>query len=79
MAYAMPAVCRVLFLDCTRKQVEYMPYTFMEECKDGMIFSSKYESCIKKYPDMHVVVLMNQEPDMDALSKDRYHIVRLQA
>jgi len=74
MAYALPHVLRVLFLDCTRKQVEYMPYNFMEECKDGYVFSNKYESCVKKYPPMHVVVLMNQMPDMDALSEDRYDI-----
>lgn len=77
MAYAIPPVCRVLFLDCTRKQVEFMPYTFMEECKDGMIFSSKYESCVKKYPNMHVVVMMNQDPDRTALSADRYAVTRL--
>lgn len=77
MAYAMPAVCRVLFLDCTRKQVEFMPYTFIEECKDGMIFSSKYESCVKKYPKMHVVVMMNQDPDYSALSADRYVVSML--
>lgn len=34
MAYgmhAMPIKCRVLFLDCTSKRVEYMPYIFMME------------------------------------------------
>lgn len=77
MSYALPPVLRVLFLDCTRKQVEYMPYTFMEECKDGYVFSNKYESCVKKYPAMHVVVLMNQHPDMEALSADRYKIIEL--
>lgn len=77
MAYALPPNLRVLFLDCTRKQVEYLPYTFLEECKDGYVFSSKYESCMKRYDNMHVVVLMNQDPDMDALSKDRYNIINL--
>lgn len=77
MAYALPPTLRVLFLDCTRKQVEYMPYTFMEECKDGYVFSNKYESCVKKYAPMHVVVMMNQEPDMSALSEDRYVMMNL--
>lgn len=77
MAYMLPPVLRVLFLDCTRKQVEYMPYTFMEELKDGYVSSTKYESCIKKYPRIHVVVLMNQDPDMEALSPDRYEILKL--
>lgn len=78
MAYALPNELRVLFLDCTRQQVEFMPYTFMEELKDGLVFSCKYESCVKKYNDMHVVVLMNQEPDMTKLSEDRYNIIYLE-
>jgi len=77
MAYALPNELRVVFLDCTRKQVEYIPYTFMEELKDGLVFSNKYESCVKRYPNVHVVVLMNQDPDMEALSADRYEIIRL--
>lgn len=77
MAYALPLEMRVLFLDCTRKQVEYMPYTLMEELKDGYVFSNKYESRVKKYARLHVVVLMNQDPDMTALSKDRYVIKRI--
>lgn len=78
MAYMIPPELRVLFLDCTRKQVEYMPYTFMEELKDGYVGSTKYESCVKKYQKMHVVVLMNQDPDLTALSEDRYHIIKLE-
>jgi len=77
MAYALPATLRVLFLDCTRKQVEYLPYTLLEELKDGRVFSSKYESRVKTYGPMHVVVLMNQDPDYTALSEDRYHIINL--
>lgn len=77
MAYALQPIMRVLFLDCTRKQIEYLPYTFMEECKDGLVFSNKYESCIKEYPPMHVVVLMNENPDKTALSEDRYLIIDL--
>lgn len=75
MSYMLPPTLRVLFLDCTRKQVEFMPYTFMEEVKDGYVACSKYESCIKKYEKMHLVVLMNQEPDMTALSEDRYEFI----
>lgn len=78
MAYALPPVLRVLFLDCTRKQVEYMPYTFMEELKDGYVFSNKYESCVKKYGPMHVVVMMNEDPDERALSIDRYYKILLE-
>lgn len=75
MTYMLPPTLRVLFLDCTRKQVEYMPYTFLEELKDGYVSCTKYESCVKKYPKLHVVVLMNQDPDSTALSEDRYSYI----
>lgn len=78
MAYILPDVVRVLFIDATRKQLEFFPYTFLEECKDGLVFSSKYESVIKKYNKMHVVCLMNQDPDPTALSADRYHVIKLE-
>lgn len=77
MAYQLPPTLRVLFLDCTRKQVEYMPYTFMEELKDVYVSCTKYESCVKKYEKIHVVVLMNQSPDVTALSEDRYSYMHL--
>lgn len=77
MAYMLPPTLRVLFLDCTRKQVEYMPYTFLEELKDGYVSCTKYESCIKKYNKVHVVVLLNQDPDRFALSEDRYEMMEL--
>lgn len=77
MAHALPDVLRVLFIDATRKQVEYMPYTLLEELKDGLVMSTKYETCVKRYPDLHVVVLMNQHPDMEALSTDRYCVINL--
>jgi len=79
MAYALPDVIRVLFIDATRKQVEYMPYTLLEELKDGLVMSSKYETTVKRYHNMHVVVLMNQDPDMTALSVDRYNVIHLNA
>lgn len=75
MAYAMPDEVRVLFINCTREQVEYLQYTFLESCKDGRVFSTKYESRVKRYEPMHVVVMMNQMPDMTKLSPDRYQII----
>lgn len=74
MAYALPETLRVLFLDCTRQQVEHLPYSFLEAVKDGMVFSSKYESRLKTYGRVHVVVFMNQPPNLTALSEDRYQI-----
>lgn len=72
---------RIIFVDATRsKQGEYILYDFLEELKNRYIFSSKYHSvlkCLKKTP--HVVVMMNEQPDMNKLSVDRYYIMEVSA
>lgn len=77
MAHAMRQDIRVLFVNCTRQSIEFLQYGFLESVKDGLVFSSKYESGMKFLPPCHVVVLMNSTPDMTALSKDRYVIINL--
>lgn len=77
MAYALPDILRVFFLDCTRQQIEHLPYSFLESLKDGLVMSIKYESRVRHYPPMHVVVLLNQDPDMSLLSADRYTIINI--
>ncbi|AXQ65795.1 MAG: putative viral replication protein [Cressdnaviricota sp.] len=77
MAYALNPEITTLFVNCTRQQVEFLNYSFLESVKDGMVFSTKYESGIKKMQKCHVVVMMNQDPDMEKLSMDRYKIIEI--
>jgi len=78
MAMTLDPDVRVLFLDAPRsKNGEYIQYDFLEDVKNGYVFSSKYESRIKKLGKVHVVVLMNEQPDMTKLSLDRYNIINL--
>lgn len=78
MAYTVREDCRVFFVDCPRsKQGEYIQYDFLEELKNGYIFSPKYQSAVKKLEIPHVVVCMNERPDMTKLSADRYTIKTL--
>lgn len=75
MAYELKERVRVLFLDCPRaKQTEYIQYDFLESIKDGEVFSPKYESRMKRLDPCHVVVLMNEDPDMTKLSLDRFDV-----
>lgn len=68
-----------LFLvDVPRDQMIYLQYSVLESLKDRMIFSPKYDSCLKilkKTPT--VIVFSNEEPDMEKLTVDRYHIIRI--
>lgn len=77
MALALAETNRVLFVNVTRTLNEFMSYSFLESVKDGMVFSPKYESGMKVIPPCHVVVTMNQMPDMSALSRDRYNVIEI--
>lgn len=78
MSYALDPLIRVLFVDAPRsKQGEFLQYDFLEDVKNGYVFCSKYESRVKQMNGCHVVVMMNEEPDMSKLSIDRYCIKRV--
>ena len=74
MAYAIDETTTTLFIDCPRSRIELFQYDFIEYVKNGFIFSTKYESRVKRLSKCHVVVLMNEKPDMTKLSRDRYEI-----
>lgn len=78
MAFVLKPNLKFLFLDAPRsKQGEYIQYDFLEDLKNGYVFSNKYESRIKTYAPMHVIVNMNERPDMTKLSEDRYDILNI--
>lgn len=78
MAYVVREDCKTFFLDCPRsKQGEFIQYDFLEELKNGFLFSSKYTSKVKRFDTPHVVVMMNERPDLTKLSSDRYSITNL--
>jgi len=75
MAFVIRTDIRYLFLNCTREQVDFLNYSFLESVKDGLVFSPKYESRVCYLQKTHVVVMMNTRPDMNKLSLDRYVII----
>jgi Putative viral replication protein len=78
MAYEFYTATEILFMDAPRsKQSEFIQYDFLEDVKNGRIFSTKYESQMKYFKPPHVVVMMNESPDMTKLSEDRYDIRRV--
>ena len=59
--------------DVPRSSQQYISYTGIEEIKNGIFSSPKYESCMVAMPPPHVVVLCNIPPDYTDtdLSSDR--------
>jgi len=75
---ALDTSIRVLFLDCPRsKQGDFIQYDFLENVKNGRIFSGKYESGMKYLDPVHIVVMMNEDPDLSKLSRDRPIIITI--
>lgn len=78
MAYEYREDTEVFVLDCPRaKQGDFIQYDFLESLKDGRLFSSKYESRTKRFKVPHVFVFMNESPDMEKLSVDRYVFINV--
>ena len=56
---------------------ELVPYSLMEEVKDGLLVSHKYRPVVKQLKSPWVVVFANIEPDYMKLSFDRWQHYRL--
>lgn len=67
----------VIILDVPRRNQGYVSYGVLEQLKNGMIYSGKYEGgrCIFEAP--HVIVFSNSLPDTSEMSADRWHIVNI--
>lgn len=75
IAHSVDKTKSVFFFNIPRGGMEYLQYTILEQLKDRMVFSPKYNSRMKylvKTP--HVVVFCNEDPDMTKMSDDRYVI-----
>jgi len=78
MAHAYSSQPIVIF-DVARTQAENMNhlYSFAESLKNGVIFSSKYESGQKVFQSPHVVFFSNMPYPSDVWSEDRKEIIKL--
>lgn len=68
---------KIVIMDLCRDVEFRFNYNILEQIKNGMVFSAKYESSYKVFNSPHVVVFSNWEPDMSKLSKDRWDIREL--
>ena len=54
---------------------DWTPYRLIEMMKDGRLFSSKYQSCMKRFKSPKIVVFANFMPDQKTMSSDRWDIL----
>ena len=65
---------RIIILDVPRHQLEYINYGMLEQIKNGMIYSGKYEGGQIFMDYVHVIVFANRPPDVSKMSEDRWNI-----
>lgn len=63
-----------IIVDLSRTTSERVNYEIIEQLKNGRVFSTKYESEVKRYKRPHLIVLSNFKPDIRTMSYDRWDI-----
>lgn len=66
---------KCILFDVPRTSMGYLSYTGMEEIKNGLFASTKYECKMLIFNCPHVFVFANSEPDYGAMSTDRWNII----
>lgn len=72
-----PKLPEVVIVDMPRSAEKYILYGVLEELKNGMIFSGKYQGGQCIFPPPHVIVFANTPPNINSMSADRWHVVNL--
>lgn len=68
---------KVIIWDMPRTNEGHISYSGIEQVKNGIFFSPKYESEMVIYDIPHIIILANFAPDFSALSLDRWDVKEL--
>lgn len=76
LAYAYQGQPIVVF-DYVRDSKDYVGYGVIEQLKNGILMSTKYESTMKRFASPHVLVFANFRPEDGKFSADRLRVLEL--
>jgi hypothetical protein len=68
----------ILIFDLQRAKEDYIPYGTIEQLKNGIFFSGKYEASTHVINSPHVICFANYPPDKYKLSADRWNIIEIE-
>lgn len=68
----------IVIFDYSRSQEEHINYGIIEQLKNGIIFSPKYNSHTKLTDNTKIICFANFAPDLEKLSQDRWELVNLE-
>jgi hypothetical protein len=69
----------VFIVDCPRSMQDYINYGAIEQIKNGLIFSGKYEGAQLVFNCPHVICFANVAPEIEKMSADRWGIHHINA
>lgn len=67
-------VPRIILLDVPRSNRDFINYGVIEQLKNGLIYSGKYEGGKCIFPIPHVLIFTNEIVDLNKMSRDRWII-----
>lgn len=68
---------KYIILDISRDKQEYVSYGAIEQMKNGLVATGKYEGAQKLFPNPKIIVMANFAPETDKLSEDRWDIYEI--
>ncbi len=69
---------KIVIMDVPRtRSTEYISYESIENIKNGMFFSGKYEGAMVRFNKPHFIVFANEPPEQSRMSLDRWVITQL--
>lgn len=78
LAHSVRTDTELFVFDVPRGQLEFFQYSILEQLKNRLVFSPKYNSTDKVLTCLpHVVVFTNDEVDMTKLTEDRYKVIEI--
>lgn len=67
----------ILIVNVPRCNENHLSYAAIEEIKDGLIYSGKYEGGFANIEHPHVIIISNFHPELNKLSEDRWNIINV--
>lgn len=67
----------IVIIDIPRYNIDYLTYGGIEEIKNGIFFSTKYESTQAIFNSPHVIIFANSPPKLENMSMDRWNVYRI--
>lgn len=77
IAYSLTDSTKILLMDLPRQSEGHISYGMIEQLANGLVFSAKYESRLRLFEPIRVIVFANWQPDRSMLSADRWDVREL--